>query len=741
MKNGPSLLWRSAAQFSPRTLIPNVCAGVIVGTLTVIVEISFGALIFSGPLSVFVFNGIGCTLFGAFVISGAVALTSSFPGTIARPHEIPAAILAIVVAGIAAAIPGPASSDTYVTVLAAIILTSVLTGVFFLALGTFKLGSLIRFIPFPVVGGFLAGTGWLLCKGGINVITNITLSRASAHLLVHPDVLVKWIPALVFAIILVVVMKRFTHFLVMPLMILLAAIAFYSVVFATHTTIAQAQAHGWLLGPFQQGNMWKPPALSQISHVHWSLIFGQLNNIGTILIISVLPLLLNASGFELMVRRDLDFNRELKSAGIANVLAGLGGGTVGFHSLSLSALGFRMGATSRLAGLSCAALCGATLFFGSSLLTFFPRPVLGGLLLYLGLCFLTEWVYDSYFKLPKIDYFLILLILLVIGMFGFLQGVVTGVLVAVVLFVINYSRVKVVKYSLSGVNYHSNVDRGLEMQRLLAAHGEQCAILKLQGFIFFGTANNLLAIVRSRIDDASRDRARFIALDFSLVSGLDTSALKSFTKMLQVAEARDVTMVLAAMSADVRRQFDRGNIGEAASKNLRMFSDLDHGVEWCEDRILAGLAGSSSDAKDLPRMLSELLPAGADIAHFSRYLDYQTIPRGATLMRQGDDVQALYFIESGRVTAQLELDNGKTARLRTMGAGTVVGELGLYLGTRATASVVADEQSRIVRLSLASLRDMERSDPLVAAAFHKFIVRLLGERLTNANRSLSALLT
>ena len=279
------------------------------------------------------------------------------------------------------------------------------------------------------------------------------------------------------------------------------------------------------------------------------------------------------------------------------------------------------------------------------------------------------------------------------------------------------------------------------MQRLLTTHGEQLAILKLQGYIFFGTANNLLSIVRVRIDDPVLARVRFIVLDFSLVSGLDTSALKSFTKMLQVAEAGNVTLVLAAMSIDVRRFFDTGNIGETSSKSLRMFSDLDHGVEWCEDRIVAEIAGSAPVRKDLASLLSELLPAGADISHFSRHLEYQTVPTGSYLMRQGDDVQALFFIESGRVTAQLELDNGKTARLRTMGAGTVVGELGLYLGSKATASVVAEEASTICRLKLSSLRDMEQADPLVAAAFHKFIVRLLSERLTNANKSLSALLT
>jgi SulP family sulfate permease len=742
MKKAQAFLAQLTAEFTPSRLLPSMVAGIVVGTLTVIVEISFAALIFSGPLSSFVFNGIGFTLFGAFVISGVVALTSSFPGTIARPHEIPAAILALVVAAIASAMPTTsASSDIFLTVVAAIILTSILTGVFFLALGSFNLGSLIRFIPFPVVGGFLAGTGWLLVKGGINVITGVKISHLTVPTLFHSEICIKWIPGLIFAIILFAVLRRFSHFLVMPLLILGGAIIFYAVMFFTQTPFGVAQAHGWLLGPFREGNMWAPISPAQLSHVHWNLIFGQINNIGTILIISVLPLLLNASGLELIVRRDIDFNRELKSAGIANALAGLGGGTVGFHSLSLSALGFRMGATGRMAGLFCAAVCGATLFFGSSLLTYFPKPILGGLLLYLGLCFLIEWVYDAYFKLPKLDYLLILLILFVIGTFGFLEGVGTGILVAVVLFVINYSRVKVVKYSLSGVNYHSNVDRGGETQRLLNTQGEQLAILKLQGYVFFGTANNLLAIVRSRIDDPVLPKAGFVVLDFSLVSGLDSSALKSFSKMLQVAEAQSITLVLAAMSADVKRQFDRGLINETTSKWLRIFPDLDHGVEWCEDRIVAGIGTTSAQQKNLPGLLSELLPAGTDISRFSRHLEYQTIQKGAFLMRQGDDVAALYFIESGRVTAQLNLDNGKIARLRSMGAGTVVGELGLYLGTKATASVVAEEESRICTLSHASLCDLERTDPLVAAGFHKFIVRLLGERLTNANRSLSALLT
>jgi sulfate permease, SulP family len=302
--------------------------------------------------------------------------------------------------------------------------------------------------------------------------------------------------------------------------------------------------------------------------------------------------------------------------------------------------------------------------------------------------------------------------------------------------------VKVAKYSLSGVNYHSNVDRAAEQQRVIAAQGEKLHILKLQGFIFFGTANNLLTMVRSRIDNALLPPVRFVVLDFSHVSGLDSSGINSFTKMLQIAEERRITLVLASLAVDILHQFETGSFTEKTSPNLRVFPDLDHGVEWCENQVLSEAQSSSSGkTHSLTVLLGDILPAAIDISRFNRHLEYTKIPKGSFLMRQGDPPQALYFIESGLVTAQLEIGDGKSIRLRTMGAGTVVGELGLYLNRNATASVVAEEDTAICRLSMQALRDMEHDDPLVAAAFHKFIVRLLGERLTNANMSLQALLS
>ena len=160
-----------AGEFQSKHLFPNIVAGLISGILTVIIEISLAALIFSGDLSRFVSNGIGITLFSSFVIGIVVALTSSLRGSVGIGQDIPAAILAPVAAGIAASLaPAATPEATYITVVAVIAVTSLVTGIGFLLMGIFRLGGLIRFIPYPVIGGFLAGTGWLLVKGSFGVM-------------------------------------------------------------------------------------------------------------------------------------------------------------------------------------------------------------------------------------------------------------------------------------------------------------------------------------------------------------------------------------------------------------------------------------------------------------------------------------------------------------------------------------------------------------------------------------------
>lgn len=740
-------------EFHLKQLLPSFTAGILIGFLVIFIEISFATLIFSGELSGYVSEGIGFLLFGAFVIGIVVALTSSFPGMIALPQDSPVAILALMASAITVAMPATATPENVlVTIVAAIIITSLLTGMFFWALGTCKLGSLIRFIPYPVVGGFLAGTGCLLVKGAIGVMADISVSHSTVLALFQFSTMLKWLPGVLFGVLLLIILRRYNHFLIMPAMIVASIGLFYLVLGLTGTSLAQAGAQGWLLGPFPKGGLWQPSIFLSLHHANWSVIVKQLGSIGTILIISVMSLLLNVGGLELAVRRDIDLNSELRSAGLATFFAGLGGGPPGYHALSLSALGHKLGVQSRLAGVISALLCGITFFFGASLLSFFPKPVLGGLLFFLGFAFLTEWVYDARHTLPTTDYVLVLVILGIVGTIGFLQGVVVGISLAVILFVVNYSRIDVIKHLLSGTTYQSHVERAIPYQRILQKKGNQLFILKLQGFLFFGTAHNLLTQIRQRAITRDLPPLRFVVFDFDLVNGLDSSALHSFRKIKQLAETQKSVLVFTHLSPQIQRQFVAGKYIKQDDPMIRIFPDLDHGLEWCEDQMLMGDEGTDASGQqagesflksvfdDLMQFLEQQESFETIIAELMPYFERQDIDKDCYLIRQGDPPEALYFIESALVTVLFEHEDGKITRLRTLSFGTVVGELGFYLRQRASASVLVQEPGTIYRLSFNALHNMTENNPKIAATFHEFMAHLLGERLAKTNRTLQALL-
>jgi SulP family sulfate permease len=739
--NDTRFLARIAQEFHPQRLVPSLTGGLIVGLIEVALAISFAALIFAGDLLSHVSNGIGLALFGAIVGSIAVALFCSLPGTVGGNQDAPAAILAVISAAIVSTMPaGSSSQETFLTVVAAIALTTLLTGTFFLALGYLKLGGLVRFLPYPVVGGFLAGTGWLLVTGAISMMAEIPLSISGLPALLQPEMLVRWLPGLILAIVMLLISNRSDHYLGMPGMILGAIILFYAIVWLSGSSVSELSAEGWFLGPFPKESLWQPLNATDLANVNWSVIWGQAANAATILIVSVVALLLNASGLELTTEHDIELNRELRAAGVGNLVAGLGAGLVGYQQLSLSALNHKLGAFSRLAGLIAAGVCGLALLLGASVLSLFPTVVVGGLLLFLGLAFLYEWVYQTWFTFPKIDYFIILLILFVIAAVGFLEGVAVGIVAAIIMFVVNYSGVDVVKHELSGTTYQSRVTRSGRQRQILREQGDQLYLVQLQGFIFFGTANSLLEKVRQRVHQLELPPVRFVILDFRQVTGFDSTAMLSFAKIKQLAQSQDFTLVITHPSREIRRQLDTNGLVDEEGGVVRIFPDLDYGLEWYETEILLA-AGAQPDEehRTLKEQLEELLNSTVDVTSLLKYLERQRVDAGHHLMKQGDPPDDLYFIESGQVTARLELPGQDPIRLETMKGGRVVGEIGFYLGHTRTAAVVADEPSTVYRLTASALKEMEKNNPEAASLFHQIIVDLLAERVTHLINVVNAL--
>ena len=233
---------------------------------------------------------------------------------------------------------------------------------------------------------------------------------------------------------------------------------------------------------------------------------------------------------------------------------------------------------------------------------------------------------------------------------------------------------------------------------------------------------------------------RYLILDLRRVTGLDSSAVISLVKCRQIAEAQSITLVLTHVAEAVQRCFERdGLLGSDGT--VRVFSDLDHGLEWCEEELLAA---ERITALHVPVTLSaQLADSGfkrADTARLREFLERIEFAEGEVLLRQGEAADKLYFIEGGTVSVYLEMERGQRVRLRTLGLGTAVGELGLYLGTTHTASVIADSKVIAYRLTRTALVDMKEQAPELAAAFHEFVARLLSERLAAMTRTLEGML-
>ncbi len=201
---------------SYQEVLSSLSAGLVIGILIIFVEVSFTALIFSGELADFVAPAIGFNLFGAMVMGIVIALNSSFPGSIVLPQDTPAAILSVVAVAVVAALPAGQGEEAFATVVAAMMVSTIFTGLLFWLMGHFNLGRLVRFIPYPVIGGFLAGAGWLLVVGSIGVMTDTAFGSA----LFQPDALARWLPGLIFALALLILLRRFSHFLLMPALLI-----------------------------------------------------------------------------------------------------------------------------------------------------------------------------------------------------------------------------------------------------------------------------------------------------------------------------------------------------------------------------------------------------------------------------------------------------------------------------------------------------------------------------------------
>ena len=254
----------------------------------------------------------------------------------------------------------------------------------------------------------------------------------------------------------------------------------------------------------------------------------------------------------------------------------------------------------------------------------------------------------------------------------------------------------------------------------------------MSGFVFFGSTNRLLERIRRRVDGATPPR--FLVIDLRRVTGVDSSAVVSFVKVMRLAEAAGSEIVFTGASDPVRAQLARGGVVE--TEGLVAFEpDLDRGLQRCEDALLAPPSLAEAVAEHPAGRRLDGLPPG-----LAAHLERVSVPEGTVLLHQDDPPGDVYVLESGRLGVETVTPEGTRLRLRTLRPGVVVGEIALYTGVPRTADVVAEAPSVVLRIGRESIERLEAEEPELAAALHRWLATTLAERLTDTMRTFDVLL-
>jgi len=717
-----------------RTALTDVFAGTICSILSIAYCLSYAALIFTGPLDKVLSYGVAVTFLSAAIGGAIVAWRSSLPFAIAGPDSSVSVVMAAMVATLVHHVATHGGTEFLAPTLIAMSLTTALTGILLCVFGFTHAGRAIRFVPFPVIGGFLGATGWLMIMGAVQVVTDQQPALTHIGAFVNGAVAGKLAAGLIVAIALQLALRRSKHPFVLPGVLLTAFIAAYVVLLLAGSSIGAAQAQGWMFHPqpgAELASPWQPGALRGFS---WTALPALAGDLLAVMFVTVINLLLNTTGIEIATRTEANIERDLKVVGLANIVTAAFGGYVSCTSLSRSILVRSVGGTGRVAGFTVAAVSAAMLVADPSFLGYVPKYVLAGLLMFLGAGLVYQWLIQSARQLLRADYFSLLAIALLIINLGFVAGVLIGVVIGCATFALSASRVNAIKFSFDGTEYRSSLDRDSQELILLAKHGPEIQGIALQSYLFFGSANRLYQHVKALL--AKKRECRFLIFDFRRVTGIDSSATQSFAQIKQAAAEAGARIVLVGLTPELERPFRSARL---ISGDITIASDLDRALETCEQSIIEAHRAEVTESRSLRAWMSEEFGDTqlADcLAERCRRLEVQT---GDVIAQQGELASSMHFILEGRVGIIVDLPDGRTMRVRSLGRHTTVGEMGLITHSPRSATIQAETASVLYELDSDAFDRIKREHPALSQALFAYVVRVMSERLSFANRLIGVL--
>ncbi|CAK3953750.1 related to sulfate bicarbonate oxalate exchanger SAT-1 and related transporters (SLC26 family) [Lecanosticta acicola] len=611
----------------PASMLPSVFLGLLLNLLD---ALSYGIILF--PLGEEVFSSMGADGVSMFYVSCIISQLTYSTGSIFRGgvgsemievvpffHKMTHMIMEEM---------GTGNPDALrATVITSYAMSSILTGIIFFILGSARLGTLVNFFPHSILVGCIGGVGIFLFLTGVEVSVrlegNLSFTKDVFFKLVEPMSLAQWLPPLALAILLLVVRRYYDKPFLVPAYYIAITAIFYIVTAAVPSLHMETlRKAGWVFeAPDADKSFYNFYSYYQFRLVDWKAVGMTIPSQFALTFFGILHVPINIPNLAMKMQEDnVSINRELIMHGISNTLSGCVGSIQNYLVYVNSVLFMDTGGDSRLAGYLLAAATAALWVIGPVVIGYVPVMVVGTLIYYLGIDLAKEAIVDTYGRLHRLEYFTIVVIALVMGIYDFVVGVAVGIGLACLVYVVQTSRKTVIRAQFSGEIAESTVRRHPRQRNYLHRVGPQIRIVKLGGYLFFGSIVNVEKTVRALIDAEAfaASPIRYLILDFSHVTGVDFSAAEGFGRMNRVLRRRDVEMVLAGVNLndEVGRSLKMDGLFEESDEDPPMpppkvYESLNGALEACENGMLVTLtekqqsgmmrsAGDSSPPMPIP---------------------------------------------------------------------------------------------------------------------------------------------
>lgn len=731
------------------TLKGDIFGGITAAIIALPLAIAFGVLTLSPLGPEWASRGALAGLYGAIFAGFFASLLGGTPAQVTGPTGPMTVVMTSVVASLMAH-PTLANGHPHrdEIVLALAFLCVLFGGAGQIILSALRLGSLVKFIPYPVIAGFMNGIAVIILVGqlapfvGLPAGTSLLdlsalrtgLQPLTAVIGVFTFAVVWWTPRVTRAI---------------PGS--LAGLALGTALFHLVSVLFEGARLGPVIGTIPS-SFPRPDFLVHFgtilagreSGVPPGIVLDLLAPAATLAVLGAIDSLLTSVVADSVTRTRHDSNRELVGQGVGNMVAAVFGGLPSAGATVRTLVNIDAGGRSRISGMVHSLVLLVVLVAQGPMASRIPMVVLAAILGVTAVRMVDEWSRSLIWKLTgtaqqrreiAINLAVVVLVMTVTVTVDLMLAVAIGLVAACLLFVEKMSR-SVIGSVHHGGEVRSRRLRSSEETGILDARGETVRVFGLQGPLFFGSADQLASAV-----EREGRGARFIVLEMRTVSEIDSSGARILLLMAETLQDEGRFLLLSHLiPGRARHGFlqDMGVVTQVGED--RIFVDTDAALEWVEERLLDE-AGHAPEGLEVPLedmdIAQGLTPD--EVAVLRQVLQRKEFPRNSAIVRRGEQGDSLFILARGTASTRITDEaSGLVVRLATFEPGSVFGEMALLEEKPRAGDVTADQDVLVHVLGAADLQELRDRHPRVAAHLLWNIGRELSARLRSTTLHLLA---